>query len=369
MLLIGTTTEIYAMFVAAVLLAFILDRIFGEPSRFHPLVGFGRLAIKVEAVLNRKFYLSVKSEPQSKRICQCSLIYLVDRCVGVLGWLICVVPFVWLAYMLQSYLLDILKVHILQPEFVNSNIQDFDVSLEYVLFGIIGGLILYLAVGGRSLIEHAENIARPLQQGNITQARQNVGLIVSRDTSTLTELDISKAATESVLENGADAIFSAVFWFLLGGLPAVILYRLSNTLDAMWGYKNEKYLHFGWAAARMDDVLNIVPARLTALSYALMGKTRQGLNSWYRQGKHWKSPNAGPVMSAGAGALGVQLGGAAQYNGTYQQRPILGIEKGGDHVVTVNTIFKACRLINRVILLWCFLLLAPLTFLLLTGKF
>ena len=183
-------------------------------------------------------------------------------------------------------------------------------------------------------------------------------MIVSRDTRSLKETEVASAASESVLEIGADAIFSAIFWFLVAGVPGVVLYRLSNTLDAMWGYKTERFLHFGWCAARVDDVLNFIPARLTAFSYAMLGNTRLAIQCWKTQGRSWKSPNAGPVMAAGAGALSVSLGGAAPYHGEWQNRPQLGpwLAKGAQNKASFHSIEQACRLVNKTLALWLFVL-------------
>jgi hypothetical protein len=137
-------------------------------------------------------------------------------------------------------------------------------------------LLLYLAIGRTSLAEHAKAVASALQDADLPLARQRVGMIVSRDTREMNAPDVARAAVESVLENGADAVFGALFWFVVAGTPGVVVYRLANTLDAMWGYKNSRFLRFGWAAARFDDLLNLIPARLTALSYALMGQLSAG---------------------------------------------------------------------------------------------
>ena len=134
---------------------------------------------------------------------------------------------------------------------------------------------------------------------------------------------------------------------LLGGTGAV-LFRLANTLDAMWGYKNPRFLHFGWAAARIDDALNYIPARLTALSYALFGETKRALACWRRQAPVWESPNAGPVMSAGAGSLGLALGGAAIYHGQIEERPVL----GEGRPARGTDVPRALSLVRRSILLW-----------------
>jgi adenosylcobinamide-phosphate synthase len=156
-----------------------------------------------------------------------------------------------------------------------------------------------------------------------------------------------------VLENGNDAIFSTLFWFALLGGPGAVMFRLANTLDAMWGYRTPRFLHFGWAAARFDDVLNYVPARLTAISYALLGKCRQALTCWRTQAAAWDSPNAGPVMATGAGSLGVQLGGAARYHGEWEQRPALGsgVRPGATDIA------RGVSLVRHAQWLWCAVLL------------
>jgi adenosylcobinamide-phosphate synthase len=208
--------------------------------------------------------------------------------------------------------------------------------------------LLYLAVGGRSLAEHARAIAVPLAAGDLAEARSKLSWIVSRDTSQLDESGVAKATVESVLENGNDAIFGALFWFALLGGPGALLFRLANTLDAMWGYRNARYLRFGWAAARIDDVLNFLPARLTALSYALLGHTSRALHCWRTQAPTWDSPNAGPVMASGAGALDLSLGGPAVYHGHLEERPAL----GAGAPARAADIDKALALVHNSTWLW-----------------
>jgi adenosylcobinamide-phosphate synthase len=277
-----------------------LDRLFGEPKRWHPLVGFGALASAIERFLNRGA---------------------LRRVSGLVAWALVVLPWVAMA---------------------------FWATPRNTLGWSIDALLLYLALGGRSLAEHATRVAGDLAAGDLAAARQHVGWLVSRDTSALDESGVAKACVESTLENGNDAIFGALFWFALFGGPGAVLFRLANTLDAMWGYKTERFLHFGWAAARIDDALNYLPARLTALSYALLGKTRMALASWRTQAPNWESPNAGPVMAAGAGSLGLALGGPAIYHGQIEERPLL----GAGRPAFGTDIARALRLVQRSLVLW-----------------
>ncbi|WP_177183625.1 adenosylcobinamide-phosphate synthase CbiB [Nitrosomonas cryotolerans] len=285
----------------AICIALALDAWLGEPRRFHPLVGFGHLTRIIEQHL-----------------------YLDSTVRGLLALLLLLIPFTLL----------VTWIHRLPGHF------------------IIDVLILYLAIGWHSLSIHAKRVQNALLADDLNAARHQVSLILSRDTTTLDHTAITQGTIESVLENGNDAIFGVLFWFAVAGAPGALIYRLVNTLDAMWGYRNTRYRHFGWAAARFDDLLNLIPARLTALSYALTGEIRSAFICWQAQGATWKSPNAGPVMAAGAGSLEISLGGPAYYHGALEFRPMLGtgrIPEPGD-------IDRALGLIKRSLLLWLFVL-------------
>lgn len=160
------------------------------------------------------------------------------------------------------------------------------------------------------------------------------------------EGDDTASVCENVLESGG--VFGALFWFLVAGAPGAILYRLAWALNARWGGKNPRHPEFGWAAAQLDDMLNIVPARLAALTYALLGDTRQALACWREQAPAWDSPNAGPVLAAGAGALGIRLGGRARLRGEWHERPPLGTGA----VPEVADLERALALVRHGVLLW-----------------
>ena len=299
----------------AVLLAVAIDRLLGEPKRFHPLVGFGNLAHTVEQWLNQQ-------GSRGRLRGAMALFILLALCV----------PVIWLViYAVQGWVL------------INT---------------VLTAVILYFCIALRSLQEHALAIAAPLEDDDIIEARLQLAKIVSRDTAGLNEQQIATACCESVLENGSDGIFAAIFWFVVGGVPAVLCYRMVNTLDAMWGYRNSRFYYFGWAAARADDVMNWLPARLVAFSYALCGNLQTALLCWRRQANTWYSPNAGPVMAAGAGSLGITLGGEALYDQQTKQRPIL----GQGQPASAADIHRALALLNRSMLLWLATLFASAIF-------
>jgi len=288
-----------------VLIAVFFDYLLGEPKRYHPLAGFGRLAVMLEGML-----YGTTTPPGA---------YL--RLAGLFAWVMLIAPFVLLSAWLAS-------------------IPMLGYGFE-VLF-------LYLALGASSLALHARTVAHALKQRRLNFAREHVAMMVSRETKELDETGVSRATIESVLENGNDAIFAALFWFTVLGAPGVVMYRLANTLDAMWGYRDDRYRYFGWASARIDDLLNWVPARLTALTYILVGRTRQGLRCWRRQAPQWYGMNPGVVMSSGAGAMNVTLGGAARYHGQLKQRPLL----GAGQAPTVEDIERSVLFVQRGQWLW-----------------
>ncbi|GAB3287968.1 adenosylcobinamide-phosphate synthase CbiB [Parahaliea aestuarii] len=260
----------------------LLDALLGEPRRWHPLVGFGGLVQAVEGRMNR---------PTSRAF--------VLRLRGALAWSLLVLPLPLALWCLLA-------------------------ALPAAVSLAISIAMLYLCLGGCSLARHARAVAAPLDAGDVPGARQAVARIVSRDTREMDAPAVTRAVLESVLENGSDAVVASLFWFALAGAPGVVLHRLANTLDACWGYRSARFRHFGCWAARADDVLNYIPARCCALAYALAGSTRPALRCWRRQARRLSSPNGGPVMAAGAGALQVWLGGPARYGGEWQQRPVFG---------------------------------------------
>ncbi len=286
-------------------IALILDALLGEPKKIHPLVLFGAWANYIEKCL-------ILPSARSK---------INQKLSGLLALLLCVLPI---------------------------SMAIFFITRSPLLNELLSPVILYLCIAPKSLLQHTQAIYQPLLTGNLTQAKQAIAMIVSRETQQMDAQSIRKATIESTLENGADAIFAPIFWFVVAGPTGTLFYRLSNTLDAMWGYKNKRYYYFGFAAARLDDVLNWIPARLTALSYMLLGDSHNAWVCYRQQSQHCESPNAGVVMSAGAGSLNVNLGGPAIYHGQLKNKPILGTERKA----TNQDIKRANQLIIKTILLW-----------------
>ncbi len=215
-------------------------------------------------------------------------------------------------------------------------------------------ILLFYCISVRSLEKAALGVLAALREEGLPQGRAAVAMIVGRETAGLDEPEVARAAVETVAENLVDGVLSPLFYALLGGAPLALAFKMANTLDSMVGYKNEKYRYFGRAAARIDDVANYLPARLSVLFIAaaaqLMGKSgKSALRTGFRDGRKHTSPNAGFPEAAFAGALGVRLGGAGTYHGRKIEKPYLGEEYD---IVGLNDIRSACRLMVVTSLLW-----------------
>jgi adenosylcobinamide-phosphate synthase len=188
---------------------------------------------------------------------------------------------------------------------------------------------IFACLAVRSLDRESNRVVQALQRGDLDRARTLVGYLVGRDTKDMNERDVTRAVFETVAENMSDAIVAPVFYLALFGIPGMVAYKAINTMDSMVGYKNDRYIRFGWAAARLDDVANYIPARVTAglivLSAAVMRLRWRGAIRVVMRDAHLQpSPNAGYPEAALAGALGVRLGGLNYYFGHPVQKPFLG---------------------------------------------
>jgi adenosylcobinamide-phosphate synthase len=283
-------------------IALLLDRLFGEP-KYHPLVLFGNIASSLERRLNNR---------QSRINGLIAAILVMALPVSGVVYLQLLLSNIWLQSMLNI-------------------------------------VVLYFVIGWQSMKQHTLAISNPLLNNDLNKARYHLSMIVSRDTSQMNESQIVGSTIESILENGHDCVFASIFWFIVLGPAGALIHRLTNTLDAMWGYKNEQYCQFGWFSAKLDDWLGYLPARLTGLSYALCGENSKGaLLSWRNQMGQHKSPNAGLVMASGAGALGVIVGGPTHYEGVFVDKVYLGVGKAA---ITVD-IKRSIGLVEKSLLGW-----------------
>lgn len=195
-----------------------------------------------------------------------------------------------------------------------------------------------IAVSG--LLNSAKMVIESVKDHDIESARKNLGMIVGRDTQSLTEKDILKATIETLSENLSDGIIAPIFYLIIGGIPSAMAYKAINTLDSMVGYKNDKYKEFGRAAARLDDIANYIPARISGVCIAIasviicrsLHAYKASFKTMIRDGKKHLSPNAGIPEAAIAGALGVKLGGPSTYNGIEVQKPYIGTERTEDYL-------------------------------------
>ena len=293
--------------------AFALDFIFGDPESFpHPVRWMG----KAIDVLESRFR-KIPTSPTTAGA-------LFAVCLLVSTWL--------LTYLMLSA--------------ANSVHPVLKSGLEVIL--------IYYCISVFSLEEAAMNIHHYLQQNDIEKAKANVALVVGRDVDTYDEAGIARAAVETVAENLVDGVISPLFFAAVGGAPLAITYKMANTLDSMVGYKNETYIDFGKASAKIDDVLNYLPARLSVPVIALAAHILSGLGvrsirTAVTEGANHSSPNAGYPEAAFSGALAVKLNGPNTYNGKLVDKPYIGVCFGG---TSPEHIRKACDIMMLSSLLW-----------------
>lgn len=211
---------------------------------------------------------------------------------------------------------------------------------------LVAVAILYTCFAARDLDRHGRAVQAALAQGDLALARRRVAMIVGRDTDRLDEAGVARAAVESVAENTVDGVIAPLFFAFAGGPAAAMAYKAASTLDSLFGYRNERYLRYGWASARIDDAANYLPARIGVVLMALAAwvlkeNSGESLRSSLRDGHRHASPNAGLAEAAVAGALGVQLGGPVHRHGRLEEMPCLG---EAVEPLTAGHINRACRL-------------------------
>ncbi len=217
------------------------------------------------------------------------------------------------------------------------------------------GVLAWPFIAARSLNDHVKAVATPQMQGDLAGARRAVSMIVGRNPETLDSEAINRAALESLAENASDGVIAPLFWGVLFGLPGLVGYKALNTADSMIGHRNARYEHFGWAAAKLDDLANLIPARLTALLIAAStGRFIQVLATTRRDARHHRSPNAGWPETAMAAGLGVRLSGPRMYDGQPTDDPFLNPDAPDPLPADIN---EGLRLFRRSMLLGAVLLL------------
>jgi adenosylcobinamide-phosphate synthase len=213
-------------------------------------------------------------------------------------------------------------------------------SIELLYIGL-ASLGVFYGLANRSLIQESYKVMKALQWEGLGAGRKQLSYIVGRETSNLNEQQIRTAVLETLAENLSDGVIAPLFFYALGGVPAMLAYKMANTLDSMIGYKNDRFRQFGWFAARFDDVINFIPARITALLMVVLSFSWRGLLFIFRYGHRHSSPNAGYPEAALAGILNCRFGGPNVYHGILVEKPYI-----GENVreITNRDFYKTCVL-------------------------
>ena len=205
----------------------------------------------------------------------------------------------------------------------------------------MAGIGVFYGLANRSLIYESYKVMMALKNKGLEAGREQLSYIVGRETRTLNEQQIRTAVLETLAENLSDGVIAPLFYYALGGVPAMLAYKMANTLDSMIGYKSEKYREFGWFAARFDDVINFIPARMTALLMVVLSFSWRGLAYIFRYGHQHSSPNAGYPEAALAGILNCRFGGPNVYHGQLVEKPYIG---SNPRILTDSDFRKTCLL-------------------------
>lgn len=213
-------------------------------------------------------------------------------------------------------------------------------NYEYLYIGL-ASLGVFSGLANRSLIHESYKVISVLEKNGLEAGREQLSYIVGRETRTLNEQQIKTAVLETLAENLSDGVIAPLFFYAVGGVPAMLAYKMANTLDSMIGYKSEKYREFGWFAARFDDVINFIPARITALLMVVLSLSWRGLAYIFRYGHQHSSPNAGYPEAALAGILNCRFGGPNVYHGTLVEKPYIG---NNGRPITNRDFYKSCVL-------------------------
>lgn len=217
-------------------------------------------------------------------------------------------------------------------------------SLLSQLGWVVEVMVAAILLAQKSLVDHVQAVASGLRV-SLTEGRFAVSMIVSRDTKDMNESEVARAAIESAAENFSDGVIAPAFWFLIGGLPGMLVYKFVNTADSMIGYKNETYLEFGWAAARCDDLLNWLPARISMVLIVVFAARPIEYKTIFSEARRHKSPNAGWPEAAMARAIDVALAGPRSYGGTLQHLPW--VNAAGRQTINADDIDAAVRILWR----------------------
>lgn len=285
---------------AGLLIGYAADRLLGDPRRYHPVAGFGTMAQALERVLY--------ADSRTRGVMHAGVLFGGTVAVGVLA---------------ES------------------------MANRPLLRAAVTAAATWTVLGGCSLQREATAVGRYLAAGDLPGARRRLTHLVGRDTSELDASEVSRAVIESVAENTSDAVVAPLVWGAVAGVPGLLGYRAANTLDAMAGHRNARYENYGWASARLDDLLNLPGSRLSGLLTlaAEPRRARAAWRTWRRDASAHPSPNAGVVEAAFAGALGIRLGGANRYYGNrVEHRAVMGDGRGAQPA----DIPRALRIAHRV---------------------